>query len=470
MFPEYGITGFFLSSNIKVFCEYVPNAYNKNLNPCDQEEFQDRPILQRLSCLAKKYEIVVVANMASKVPCKFGPPGEPCPDRGYFQYNTDVAFSESGQLLAKYDKINVYAGEKEIFDSPPPFDLSNYGLFHTSFGFFGMFTCFDILFGSPASYLVHGIGVTDMVFPTAWMNELPLLSAIEFQEAWSMQFNVPLLASNQHLPLEQMTGSGIYNGCKGHVVYHYDMLTVKGKLLVGEIQQPKQHKPALQPEVVTEIVNLLKQLTPEQLKDVSPYVLYVLNYDTNKMPRSLPISKHVRSISQTFPPVPQQKVDATMTFQAVMNDDLYTFIPLDQSIGSTQVSSNNISCWLNYSRKAGGKDHFALGAFDGWHTTNGRYYIQACALVRCPFGDWSKCGQETSYSGTMFNFFSLQMYGMSQGAVFFPEVVTSGVNLAEVGTEWNNDCPACSWVYSYQPGVKRPLLTASLFARNWQFG
>ena len=52
------------------------------------------------------------------------------------------------------------------------------------------------------------------------------------------------------------------------------------------------------------------------------------------------------------------------------------------------------------------------------------------------------------------------------GAVFFPEIITSGVNLPKIGTEWANDCPACSWVYSNK-GVKRPLLAASVFSRCW---
>ena len=292
MFPEYGVTGFFFTSNIEAYLEYIPNAYNKNLNPCDQEEFQDRPILRRLSCLAKKYQIFVVANMASKVSCQFGPPGVPCPSRGYFQYNTDLALAADGQLVAKYDKENLFAGEKDIFDSARPGDLTNYGLFDTEFGLVGMLTCFDILFGSPSVYLVHGIGVTDLAFPTAWMNELPLLSAIEFQNAWSMQFNIPLLAANQHLPLEKMTGSGIYNALQGHVVYHYDMLTYEGKLLVGRVSRSaSQEHFSLRQDAVTDIIADLKQLSACELDDVSPHVLAVLQHDTSVIAEILPSIK-----------------------------------------------------------------------------------------------------------------------------------------------------------------------------------
>ncbi len=337
-----------------------------------------------------------------------------------------------------------------------------------------MFTCFDILFGSPGVYLVRGIGVTDMAFPTAWMNELPLLTAIEFQEAWSMQFAVPLLASNTHLPLNKMTGSGIYNGRQGHIVYHYDMVTYHGKLLIGEIHRPtgiQDETLQLRQDIVQNIIKKLKQMSPSQLKDVSPHILAVLNYDTKMIPTSAPVTSNNQH-SAKLPWLGNHSIDVVphsqppRTFQALMNDDLYTFVPLLNGIGGAHVSSSKISCALNYSRETGSKDHFALGAFDGWHTVDGRYRIQACALVRCPDGDWSKCGQATSYSRTVFKWFSLQMYGMDQNAIFFPEVLTSGINLAKIGIEWKNDCPACSWVYS-DKGVKRPLLTASLFARIW---
>ena len=50
-------------------------------------------------------------------------------------------------------------------------------VFQTDFGVkFGIFTCFDIIFEQPAVTLVKNMGVTDIVFPTAWFSELPFLS------------------------------------------------------------------------------------------------------------------------------------------------------------------------------------------------------------------------------------------------------------------------------------------------------
>jgi hypothetical protein len=42
-----------------------------------------------------------------------------------------------------------------------------------------MITCFDIMFQHPAVTLVKFYGVTDIIFPTAWIQELPFLTGKE---------------------------------------------------------------------------------------------------------------------------------------------------------------------------------------------------------------------------------------------------------------------------------------------------
>lgn len=79
--------------------------------------------------------------------------------------------------------------------------------FNTSFGNFGIFTCFDILFHDPAVTLVKDFHVDTILFPTAWMNVLPHLSAVEFHSAWAMGMRVNFLASNIHYPSKKMTGN-----------------------------------------------------------------------------------------------------------------------------------------------------------------------------------------------------------------------------------------------------------------------
>lgn len=79
--------------------------------------------------------------------------------------------------------------------------------FDTTFGKFGIFTCFDILFHDPAVALVKDLHVDTILFPTAWMNVLPHLSAVEFHSAWAMGMGVNFLASNIHRPSNRMTGN-----------------------------------------------------------------------------------------------------------------------------------------------------------------------------------------------------------------------------------------------------------------------
>lgn len=68
--------------------------------------------------------------------------------------------------------MNLY-GEFAFQPSNPP----NVITFKTDFGVtFGMFICFDILFPVPALNLTRTLGITDVVFSTAWFSEAPFLT------------------------------------------------------------------------------------------------------------------------------------------------------------------------------------------------------------------------------------------------------------------------------------------------------
>lgn len=82
--------------------------------------------------------------------------------------------------------------------------------FETPFGKFGIFTCFDILFYEPAVVLVSKMQVDTVLFPTAWMNVLPFLTAVEFHSAWAMGMRVNVLAANTHNTSIEMTGNLIF--------------------------------------------------------------------------------------------------------------------------------------------------------------------------------------------------------------------------------------------------------------------
>nr|XP_032657044.1 biotinidase isoform X3 [Chelonoidis abingdonii] len=241
VFPEDGIHGFnFTRETIYPYLEFVPCPQSVKWNPCREPHlFSDTEVLQRLSCMALRSKMFLVANIGAKQPCEYNDPL--CPPDGRYQFNTDVVFDASGTLVARYRKQNLYF--EYAFNTPPEVD---HVLFDTPFaGKFGMFTCFDILFYEPAVSLIKKYNVKQVVYPTAWMNQLPLLSAIEFQQAFATAFNINVLAANIHHPTLGMTGSGIYTPLKSFI-YH-DMESRDGRLIVAEISvMTPEHEPHLE--------------------------------------------------------------------------------------------------------------------------------------------------------------------------------------------------------------------------------
>ncbi|XP_075275193.1 biotinidase isoform X3 [Opisthocomus hoazin] len=96
VFPEDGIHGFnFTRSSIYPYLDFVLHSQSVKWNPCREPYlFNDTEVLQRLSCMALKNKIFLVANLGTKQPCE---PTDPhCPADGRYQFNTNVAFSDDG--------------------------------------------------------------------------------------------------------------------------------------------------------------------------------------------------------------------------------------------------------------------------------------------------------------------------------------------------------------------------------------
>lgn len=116
-------------------------------------------------------------------------------------FNTNAVFDRNGQVIAKYRKYNLFL-EPNVKSTQEP-DLST---FTTDFGVtFGQFTCFDLLFPTPALNLTRNLNVTDIIFPAHWYSELPFLTSTESQAAWAYSNDVNLLASGFN---NVSTGSG----------------------------------------------------------------------------------------------------------------------------------------------------------------------------------------------------------------------------------------------------------------------
>lgn len=92
--------------------------------------------------------------------------------------------------------------EKQFnYPKDPDFVTSN-----TSFGYFGIFTCADILYHDPAVVLASRLQADTILFPTAWGNTLPLLPAAQFHSAWAVGMGLSFLSANTHNSTLDMTG------------------------------------------------------------------------------------------------------------------------------------------------------------------------------------------------------------------------------------------------------------------------
>ncbi|KFV45926.1 Vascular non-inflammatory molecule 3, partial [Tyto alba] len=206
--PEDGIYGWrFTRETIYPYLEDIPDPA-VNWIPCtDPTRFTPAPVQERLSCMARNNSIYVVANIGDKKPCNSSDPG--CPSDGRYQYNTDVVFDPEGKLVARYHKYNLFRRETQFNYPKEPEAVT----FETPFGKFGILTCFDTLLS-----------------PTAWMNVLPFLTAVEFHSAWAMGMGVNLLSANTHNISLAMTGE-LHLG-KGKLPSDG---TEEGRLLLAEL-------------------------------------------------------------------------------------------------------------------------------------------------------------------------------------------------------------------------------------------
>lgn len=210
----------------------------------------------------------------------------------------------------------------------------------------------------PSIHLSHDCsqGVRQIIFPAAWMNQLPLLDIIQFQRAFSLGANVTLLAANIRNDQLIMTGSGIYTPFSA--TYHHARRgdPEEGRLLVARV-------PVLDPEW------LGQNVASGEAAAVGETPGYC----------------H----SETCPDPPASLAPTSPVFISSMMYDPFTFALLNATDGEMRVCNGTFCCYLQYRRLKGtsSAELYALGAFDGTHTVNGRYALQVptAAIDSRPF-------------------------------------------------------------------------------------
>lgn len=190
-----------------------------------------------------------------------------------------------------------------------------------------------------------------LIFPAAWMNQLPLLDIIQFQRAFSLGTNVTLLAANIRNDGLIMTGSGIYT--PHSATYHHALLGVEpqeGRLLVARVPVWDLSWMGVTP--------------PPTLPTLAP---------------AAPGFCHKEAPCDE-PATPQ----APPTFVSSMMYDPFTFAVLDGTQGNLEVCNGTFCCRLQYRRfpTIGATELYALGAFAGTHVVNGRYAVQVTFMFR----------------------------------------------------------------------------------------
>ncbi|XP_075720425.1 pantetheinase-like isoform X2 [Rhinoderma darwinii] len=408
--PEDGIYGWrFTRKTIYPFLEDIPDPA-VNWIPCsDPERFGGAPVQIRLSCMAKHNSIYLVANIGDKKLCNKSDVG--CPDDGQYNYNTAVVYDSSGKLIARYHKYNLFLGEVQ-FNVPKEPEIVT---FDTPFGKFGIFICFDILFYNPAVALVVEHNVDTIIFPTAWMNLLPHLTAIEFHSAWAMGMGVNLLSANTHNTNNRMTGSGIFSPDKV-VPYYYNMNNESGHLLISELNS--------------------------QPRNSSTYFPITWNLYASQIENS-PSGNNI--------------------FNGQLFADEYTFIELKEMHGEYSTCQNEFCCHLKYSMAEKHSDEvYVFGVFNGLHIVEGEYYLQVCTMLKCQSMDFKSCGESVETAATRFDFFSIS--GNFSTSFVFPEVLLTDIHLAADMFQVLKDGRLIS-----KSGISvHPLLSATLFGRWYE--
>ncbi|XP_044534131.1 biotinidase [Gracilinanus agilis] len=429
VFPEDGIHGFnFTRRSIYPFLDFLPALQSGKWNPClEPQKFNDTEVLQRLSCLAIRGRLFLVANLGTKQPCNGTDPG--CPPDGRYQFNTNVVFDDNGTLVTSYRKQNLYF--EYSFDTPSAVD---YSIFETPFaGKFGVFTCFDMLFFEPTVRLVTDFGVKHIVFPTAWMDQLPLLAGIELQQAFAVVFNVNVLAANLHHPHLGMTSSGIHTP-HGSFWYH-NAESLEGKLIVANI--------AAEPGDGGPLWNSPRE-APESDGRFS------WEDGTCEGGADTPCGE------------PPEGAPATpATFHGEMMYDNFTFVPLRENRGRLRLCAGALCCELDYQRRGLSGELYALGVLDDLHTVHGTYYLQVCALVKCGGPRWDTCGQETARATEKFDF---HLRGNFSTSFVFPILLTSGMTLQSPGQRgWEG-----GHYFMRKSQLTSGLVTAALYGRWYE--
>lgn len=232
VFPESGLFNCKNRKTVQPFLQHIPSATQK-VNLCNK--FKNNPqvdsklyIVVFLSCLAREHSLYIDVTLGEIEECNSSLDIN-CPSDNSYKYNTQIVFDADGQLVAKYRKHRLFF-ENE-YDPAKVVEIVS---FHTTFGTFGLVTCFDALFEQPLKNLTKHHQIDTLIFSSWWFDELPFLTAPQFQLSLALTQKVNVLASNINILERSSVGSGIYTP-NGIASYSHDIKQGGSKLIISKI-------------------------------------------------------------------------------------------------------------------------------------------------------------------------------------------------------------------------------------------
>lgn len=205
LFPEATLGGSIGAST------EVPLPFSEII--CNSSDTTYKEYLKKFSCAAIEYNTTIVVNLIEKENCASNNATGFCPSSGIVYYNSNVAFNNSGGVIGRYRKWNLF-GE---YSKSPPAEVELVSITTKNNNTFGMFTCFDIMFAQPALNLTRDLGLKNILFPTMWFSELPYLTALQTQQMWAEENDVNFISSGANSPRVGSGGTGIFIGKEGPV-------------------------------------------------------------------------------------------------------------------------------------------------------------------------------------------------------------------------------------------------------------
>ncbi|CAJ1449232.1 unnamed protein product [Effrenium voratum] len=205
-------------------------------NPCLSPAKSPGP-LQRLSCMARRSQVALVANLVEQKDC-WKTPFRGCVQSrdGWLLLNTAVVLDADGTFLVKYHKAHLW-GEHAL-DASQECSTVSFRIKDLDVPF-GVFICADLIYSWPSLQLVNE-GIRHFVMPLSWSNEMAQMQPLGWQQAWSRANSAVLLAANTRSA--STSGSGIFvRGLAAAKAYALDGLD--DELLVAEVPQRLEGEP-----------------------------------------------------------------------------------------------------------------------------------------------------------------------------------------------------------------------------------